>query len=714
MEEARQHPALRAATERASTPSRRFRQSAFGAPPRATRLAFRHADGRDDEYHWLRDPTYPELKDPAIRDYLLAESAYVERVLGGVADLRPAFLEEFRSLVIEDEAPPPDWRHGRWYGRRFEKGWEHPVLYRKDRIEGPATTFLDVNHEAAGHPYYALHGWAVSPDHRWFAFLEDTDGSERLRLRVRDLDIGADVRTFAAACSPGLAWSADSRHLFYIRQDERQRPRWMHCHQLDATGDDDLIYEEVDPAFTLTIGESESGRFLYIQSNASDASETRLVPLAAPETAARVIAPRRAGHEYSVADRGDDLLILTNDRHRNFRLVRAALAEPEEAGWAEVVAASDAVLLEEFGVARDFWWLAERSEGLQRVRVFRGDHRDAGAGIQIAFPDPAYTAMVTSGRQWDRGTLRVIYESPARPRTWFDYDVAERRLDLVKENSVPSHRPEDYVVERHWATAKDGARIPVSLVRHRSTPASGGAPLLLYGYGAYGASMNAGFAANRLPYLRRGMIWAIAHVRGGMEMGRAWYEDGKLLKKGNTFEDYIAVAEHLVAIGATRPGRIAAMGGSAGGLLMGVAVNRRPDLFGAVLALVPFVDVLSTMLDANLPLTPREYTEWGNPADPEFYALIRGYSPYDNVAAQAYPALYISAGVNDPRVTYWEPAKWAARLRATKTGDNVLLLRTQMEAGHGGKSGRYQALQEAAERLAFVVRALSLSKRSPV
>ena len=687
---------------------RAFRQSAFPPPPRARQVPYQHADGREDPFHWLRDAGYPDVRDQAVLDYLKAENTYVDAVLGG-GDLRPALLEEFKALVIPDESPPAEWIHGRWYGVRFEAGREYPLWYRKAAPDAPETIILDANREAEGQGFYAVRDWAVSPDHRFLAILDDIDGSERLRLRIRNLDDGTDVHTASVHCAPGLGWSADSGTLFYIRQDDKQRPRWVHRHRLGAAGDDPLIYEETDPVYFLGIGESASGHFLHIEAAAKNSSETRLLALSEPEGTPWLVLARRPDHEYDVVHRGDELLIRTNDRHPNFRVVRAPLDDPRESRWQEVIAASDQALISGLGAAQDFWWVVERAEAQKRARIMPGHHRDASAGQVVTFPDPAYTISVLDGHQWGRRTLRLIYESPSRPRTWYDYDVAAARLDVVQDTRVPTHLPDDYVVERHWAVAKDGVRVPISFVRHRDTKAP--APVVLYGYGAYGMSMDAGFSANRLPFLRRGMVWAIAHIRGGQEMGRAWYDDGKLLNKLNTFDDFIACGEYLVAAGIAAPGKIAAMGGSAGGMLMGAIANQRPDLFAAILAMVPFVDVLSTMLDASLPLTPPEYVEWGNPADPVFRDYMASYSPYDNVVAQAYPAMLISAGLYDPRVTYWEPAKWAAKLRAMKTDDNVLLLHTEMEAGHGGASGRYKALVEVAERLAFVIRVLGLPEQ---
>jgi len=685
-----------------------FRQSAFAPPPRAREVPHRHADGREDPYFWLRDPGYPDVRDAAILDYLRAENAYLETVMASAGDLRPALRAELRAVISEDEAPPPAWLHGRWYGVRDAAGLEYPIWYRMDTPRSQRIDFLDANREAQGHGFYAVRDWAVSADHRWLAILDDTDGSERLRLRIRDLAAGVDVETLAVHCSGGLAWSSDGHVLFYVEQDDKQRPRWVRRHHRGASGTDPLVYEETNPTYFVGIGESSSGRFLEIACHSMTSSEQYLLPLAEPEQPARLLLPRREGHEYSAAHFDERLLIRTNDRHRNFRLVTAPLEDPAEQSWQELVPGRDDVFIASADVARDFWWIVERAQALKQVHVFRGSPGTAATGKTITFPEPAHSVNVIPGHQWDRRGLRLVYDSPARPRTWYDYIAETDELELVQTTPVPGHVPEDYLVERHWAKATDGARIPLSLVRHRSTEGRKALPLLLYGYGAYGASSDAGFSANRIPLLRRDVVWVIAHIRGGQELGRAWYEDGKLLSKRNSFTDFIASAEHLIAEGLTEAGRIAAMGGSAGGMLMGAVANLRPDLFGAIVARVPFVDVLSTMLDASLPLTPPEFVEWGNPQDPAYYDYIRSYSPYDNVAAQAYPPIYVSAGLNDPRVTYWEPAKWVARLRASKTDDNVVLLDTEMEAGHGGASGRYKSLDEIATWYAFVIRALGL------
>ncbi|MFD2264272.1 S9 family peptidase [Lacibacterium aquatile] len=681
-----------------------FRQSAFPQPPRAQEVAYTHPDGRPDPYAWLRDPGYPKVTDEAILDYLRAENTYVDQVLGGEGDQRPALLEEFKALVIPDDTSPPEWWFGRHYSYRYSHGQEHPVWFRTG--ESGDETFLDENIRAEEKDFFQLGGWTVTKDHRRLAWLEDVDGSERLRLHIRDLEGGKDLTDTAFPCSYGLVWSNDGKTIFYIQQDEAQRPRWVYRKTLGMMPE--LIYEESDASFFVGIGASPSGQFLIIESAAKTSSETWLLSLDTPGEKPWCVLPRRADHEYDVADRGDELLIRTNDTHRNFRLVRAPLKDPAETNWKEVIAPSDEVYLSAIGTAQDFWWVTERADGQRRVRVIPGGHESDAKAKLLTFPEAAYVVYALDGHQWDRGTLRLRYESPARPKTYYDYHVAEERLEIIQEAKVPGHNPDDYEVWRDWAVSHDGTKVPLTLVRHKSRPVVNQGPLLLYGYGSYGASMDPGFSPNRVPFLKRGMVWCIAHIRGGQEMGRAWYEDGKFLKKKNTFADFIAAAEHLIKGGVTAKGRIAAMGGSAGGMLMGAVVNERPDLFGAICALVPFVDVLSTMLDATLPLTPPEYLEWGNPADPAYYDYMKSYSPYDNVAAKDYPAMLITAGLSDPRVTYWEPAKWAAKLRAHKTGDNILLLKTEMTAGHGGASGRYAALEEVAERLAFVQRALGL------
>lgn len=691
-------------------------QSDFPPPPTVREKTFTHADGRPDPWAWLRDPAYPDVTDPEILEYLAAENAYVETVLGSGEDRRAALLADLKSRVIEDERTPPEWDHGVWLWGRYLPGQQYAQTCVAESLDDAkanhGTVIFDQNLRAEGLGYYALRGLELSPDRRFLAVLEDTDGSERLVLRVKDLVQDCFLPVEIGDCTYGLEWSADSRRIFYVRQDAQQRPRWVYAHSLGSDpATDTLIYHEADPSFYLSIGRGASGRYLMIHAAQKTCSEQWILPLEGAGTQPRCLNPRRANHEYSAFDRHGEWLILTNDQHPNFRVVRAPIDAPEEAGWQEVIAPSETVFIEDIGGTAHFWYVTERTdEARKRVRIVTsGQANDAGAQ-EVTFPDAAYALWVLPGYDWQRRTLRLRYETLARPKTYFDYHVASKRLEIVQETKVPGgHNPDAFIVERLWATAPDGERVPLSVVRGRDVALDGTAPTLLYGYGSYGASMDAAFSANRLSLLRGGFVYAIAHIRGGEERGRRWYEQGKFLQKKNTFTDFIAAAEHLIAEGYSRTGGIACMGASAGGLLMGAVLNLRPDLWGAAVAQVPFVDVLSTMLDETLPLTAFEYEEWGNPNDPAYYAYIQSYSPYDQVSAQAYPPVLITAGLSDPRVTYWEPAKWAAKLRATKTDDSVLLLRTEMSAGHGGASGRYKALEETAEIYAFLFKALGIA-----
>ena len=694
-----------------------LRQSDFPPPPAAGKKPFTHPDGRPDPWAWLRDPGYPDVTDAEILDYLSAENAYVEAVLGGGDDRRPALLAELKRRVIEDERTPPEWEHGVWLWGRFQPGQQYGQTCLAGSLDeakaNRGTLILDQNLRAEGLPYYALRGLALAPDRQFLAVLEDTDGSERLTLRVKDLKTGDFLPLEIGECTYGLEWSNDSRRIFYVKQDSQQRPRWVYAHTLGSDpADDTLIYHEADPTFYLGIERSASGRYLLISVAQKTASEQWILSLEGAGTQPRCLNPRRANHEYGAFDRNGEWLILTNDTHPNFRVVRAPIDAPEEAGWQEVVPPSDGVFIESIGGTRHFWWLSERTEeARKRVRVVSGGQTSDAGAEEVNFPDAAYALWVLPGSNWDGTSLRLRYETLARPKTYFDYHVGSKRLEILQQTDIPGgHNPDDYIVERLWAPAPDGERVPLSVVRRRDVALDGTAPTLLYGYGSYGASMDAAFSTNRLSLLNRGFVYALAHIRGGEERGRRWYEDGKFLKKKNTFTDFIAAAEHLIAQGYSRHGRIGCMGGSAGGMLMGAVLNLRPDLWGASVAQVPFVDVLSTMLDDSLPLTAFEYEEWGNPNDPAYYAYMQSYSPYDQVAAQAYPPILITAGLSDPRVTYWEPAKWAAKLRATKIDESVLLLRTEMSAGHGGASGRYKALEEIAETYAFLFKALGIGR----
>ncbi|MDE1148760.1 MAG: S9 family peptidase [Azospirillaceae bacterium] len=689
-----------------------FRQSAFPQPPVARVWSVEktaHGEVRVDPYDWLRDPAFPEVKDPDILACLNAENAYIEQVLGGEGDLRPALVAELRARIKEDDTGVPYRRDGYFYQSRFAAGQNYPVFVRWPAGSAPSApsdeeVVLDVNVLAAQHEFMRVADFETTRDGRHLAYTADTDGSERYGVRVKDLETGELVLEGVADAAPGVVWSADGRHLFYIRQDEFQRPKTVWRHRLGtAVTDDVLVYEEADAAWMVSLDLTLSGRFIRIVGHNNVSTEVRLLDAAQPEAAPRLVLSRRQGHEYNIEDQGDTAWIITNDTHRNFRLVKAPLADTAEKNWVEVIAPADRTYLTGHMAFRDWLVVYARVDGAQVVRVLD----KAGGAHDIAFPDAAFEVGPGANFGYDQGILRLRYQSLVTPPTVYDYDLKDRTLAIRKVQEIPSGYDADlYVSARLLAPARDGTLVPVSIVHRRDFPRDGSGALHLYAYGAYGHGMDPYFSASRLGLLDRGFAFAIAHIRGGDELGRGWYEDGKLEKKINSFTDFIDVAQFLVAQGYAKAGSISAEGGSAGGLLMGGVANMAPEgLFRAVVAQVPFVDVVNTMLDDSLPLTVIEYDEWGNPNEPDVYQRLKSYSPYDNVAAKAYPHLLITAGLSDPRVTYWEPAKWAAKLRTLKTDDHVLLSRTEMGAGHAGAAGRFDKLKEIALTQAFLLRA---------
>ena len=680
-----------------------------------------HGETLTDPYAWLRDPNYPEVGDPEIIAYLTEENAHTDAVLGPYAGFTERLFEEMKARVKEDDASVP-YRRGRYaYYTRYVPGQQYPLLCRRpvlgDRTPaaGPSAdeqVMLDLDAMGRDQPYFRLGGAQVSPSQRWLAYAVDSDGSERYTLRIRDLDSGADLPDEIRGVSGSLAWGEDDSTLFYVLLDPQLRPNRVYRHL--RGGDiaaDTLVYEEPDAGFFVGLDRSLDRRRVFIVSHEKITSEVRMIDAAWPLSEPVLIAPRREGHEYDVESSGDWLFIRTNDCGRNFRLVRAPADNPGEAAWEELIPHDDDRYLTDVMALAGRLAVIERIEGLPTIRLF-DVAADATLGLchTVALPDPTYGVGFGAHGEFESGTLRLEYGSLVRPRSTFDYHIAERRLELLKEQEIPSGYHRDfYASERVFATAPDGEEIPVSIVYRKDTPRDGSAPLYLYGYGSYGHGIDPYFSPSRLSLLDRGFVFALAHIRGGDEMGYRWYEEGKLHRKANTFTDFIAVAEHLARSGYTTPGRIAIVGGSAGGMLVGATLNMAPaGLIHAAIAQVPFVDVLNTMLDDTLPLTPLEYNEWGNPQNAEHFPVIRGYSPYDNVSARAYPNLFVTAGISDPRVTYWEPAKWVAKLRATRTDDNLLLLRTNMSAGHGGASGRWDSLKELAEEYTFLLLAFGM------
>lgn len=680
-----------------------------------------HGETWSDDYAWLRDPDWQRvMREPArlttgIRDHLEAENAYTAAVLAPTEALQARLFAEIKGRIKEEDASVPA-ADGPWaYYRRFRQGGQHPIFCRKPREAGESdsaeTVLLDGDEESKGSGFFAIRGAEHSPDHAHFAWSSDTTGAEVCDIRVKEIEGDRVLPDVISGSNGAFAWSGDGRHLFYVVLDDNHRPYRVYRHRLGSDQSEDaLVYEENDPGFFVGLDESESRRFVMIATHDHTTSEVYLIDAEAPEMPPRLVAPRLRDQEYDVhhdAPR-DRLLILTNaEGAEDFKVMAAPLSSPGRESWVEVLPHAPGVLRLDLLLFADWMVRLERAEGLPRVIVtpLVSDPPGDEAERTLAFEEAAYALALQPGYEYRTNELRFVYSSPTTPPITFAQDLASGQRSLLKQDEVPSgHEPSDYLVERLQAPAADGETVPVTVLRHKTTPLDGSAPCLLYGYGAYGMSIPAGWSPNRLSLVDRGFVHAIAHVRGGKDKGYAWYRHGKLLAKKNSFTDFVAAAEHLVAEDYTAKGEIAIHGGSAGGMLVGATVNLRPELFKAVLAEVPFVDVLNTMVDETLPLTPPEWPEWGDPLrSKEAFDYIRSYSPIDNVTATAYPHIFATAGISDPRVTYWEPAKWVARLRAAKTDDNLLLLHTYMEAGHGGSAGRFDKLKEVAMLYAFLL-----------
>lgn len=676
-----------------------------------------HGLTRTDNYAWLRDPNWRDvMRDPAalsadIRAYLEAENAYTDETLKPLDALRETLFAEMKGRIKEEDAsvPSPD---GPWsYFTRYAQGSQHPIFCRRSAA-GVEETLLDCNREAEGEAYFHIGDVDHSPDHRLLAWSADRKGSEYFTLRIRDLATGADLADEVPDTSPGIAWDADGKSFLYVHVDEEHRPLKVFRHVVGTSAKDDaLVYEEKDIGYYVGVGKTQSGRFLVIDTHDHQTSELRIVPASAPMTPPRLIAAREHGVEYDIDDDAprERFLILTNaGGAEDFKIVEAPVNAPDRENWRDVVPHRPGTLVLSHVAYRDHHARLERRDGLSRIVVRR---LADGAEHEIAFDEEAYDLNLAAGYEYATVRTRFSYNSMTTPSEVYDYDMETRERTLRKRQEVPSgHNPADYVTRRIFATASDGETVPVSLLYRKTTKLDRSAPCLLYGYGSYGISIPASFSVTALSLVDRGFVYAIAHIRGGKEKGYRWYSSGKLLKKRNTFTDFIAAGEHLAKEGFTARGRIVGHGGSAGGMLMGAVANMAPDLFNGIIAEVPFVDVMATMLDASLPLTPPEWHEWGNPIeDAEAYRYMASYSPYDNVAAQAYPHIFALGGLTDPRVTYWEPAKWAAKLRALRTDKRLTLLRINMGAGHGGASGRFERLKEVALNYAF---ALAISDKA--
>ncbi len=664
-----------------------------------------HGQTISDDWAWLADASYPIVDDPDVLTYLAAENAYRDRIMEPHEKLVETIFDELVGRVEQDDSSVPV-KDGPWlYGWRYEPQAQYRLWVRRPVVGGEEVVVLDETSRAAGKQFWSLGGIEVSPDHGMVAFSEDLDGAERFTMRVRRISTGEVLLDEVAGTIDDPVWAADAGGFFYARLDENWRPYQARYHRLGTpAGEDAVVYEEPDPGFFVSIGKTQDRRWITIVTADSITSEVHLVPADAPLTPPLLVAARRSGHEYYLDHAGDEFFVLTNDVHPNFRVATAPDAEP--GAWTEVLPPSDRTYYRGLTAFSGFVAIEERTDGLDQIRVLAPD----GASHLVPFTEPAYSASLGDTREADVRTFRIDYESMVTPDTVYDYDISTRTLTSLDVQEIPSgYDASRYVTERLWATARDNTRVPVTVLYEKGYEKDGRGLLHVYGYGAYGIGMPPGFSASRLSLVDRGFAYAIAHVRGGDEMGRRWYEDGRLFARVNTFTDFVDVARFLVEQGFGEPGRVSISGASAGGSLVGYVVNSDPDLWGAAVAHVPFVDILNTMLDADLPLTPIEWPIWGNPVESrEAFDNIRSYSPYDNVGAHAYPPMLVTAGINDPRVTYWEPAKWVARLRATRTDDELLLLHTNMGAGHAGKSGRFEHLRETAEEYAFILVALGL------
>ena len=695
-------------------------------PPRRAHTLTR-SDGTvvDDPWYWLR-----EREDPAVRAHLEAENAYTERLFAPLEPLVDTLFAGIKGRIVETEASVPVLDDGWLYYRRTVEGQQYGIRCRRPAPEGvtdsgdlpdeyrlpvdphdpPAdeVVLLDGNVEAEGHPYFSLGVFAISRDHRLAVVGVDTDGGEVLRLSVRDLTTGETIEDVTDRATYGCVWFDDNETFLYLVPDEAWRPFQVWRHRIGSpAGSDELVMEELDERFWMGIGRTRSEAYVEIALGTKVVDEVHLIPAGEQTAAPRCVVPRSLAVEASVEHRGELLYVVTNrDGATDFKLCTMPVDDPDPARWTDLVPHRLGVRLEGADVFRDHLVLSERTGGRTQVRLC---DPDTGEGELLTFDEDVYTAGLGAVTSFDARTLRLGYGSLTTPTQVIDLDTATGARRLLKQQAVRGGYDRDrFATFRTWARSHDGVEVPVSVVHRADVPLDGTAPCLVYAYGAYEASMDPVFSSARLELLERGVVFAIAHVRGGGEMGRTWYEQGRMQHKANTFHDLVACVEHLVATGAADPARVAVRGGSAGGLTVGASLNLRPDLFAAAVAEVPFVDVITTMSDPTIPLTVTEYDEWGDPSDPDVQRVMATYSPYDTVRPGPYPALYVTAGLNDPRVQYWEPAKWVARLREATTSGRPIVLETELEAGHGGRSGRYDAWRDEAKVLAFVLAALGL------
>lgn len=684
----------------------------FPAPPVAKRVPkplSAHLRERVDDYFWLRD-----RDDPDTMAYLKAENEYFKTVMSPRKPLENTLYKEMLARIQETDLSVPTRKDEYYYYARTEEGRQYSIYCRKrGSLEAAEQLILDGNKTAEGQKYFRLGNFAASPDHRLLAYSVDNSGDEEYEIRVRDMETGEDLADVIPGTYYGLEWAADSQSFFYITQDEAKRPYRVHHHTVGHGVDmDRLVFEESDERFYVHLDKTSDDRYIVIRNDSFVTSENLVIRADMPAMAPLILLPRRDQIEYSVDHHSIDhhegqFYIRINDKGQEFRLVRTPETALGESNWVEILPNRPGIPLESAGLFRDYLVVTERHVGLERLRI---QHLESGDWHEIDMPEPAYSVGLTGNAEFHTHLLRFQYTSMITPPSVYDFDMRTHERTLLKQTPVlGGYDPSQYVSERLFAASPDGTRIPISLVYRKDLVRDGSAPCYLYGYGSYGISIDADFSSDTLTLLDRGFVYAIAHIRGGGELGKPWHDAGKLLVKKNTFDDFIASAEHLIAEGYTAAGKVVAVGGSAGGMLVGTVMNMRPELFGVIVAHVPFVDVLNTAQDPTLPLTIGEYEEWGNSTENrDVFDYIASYSPYDNVEAKAFPHLFITAGLNDPRVSYWEPAKWVAKLRRLKSDQHVIAMKVNMGAGHSGASGRYESLRETAEEFAFLLSAFGI------
>jgi oligopeptidase B len=702
------HSALLLATLLMTTPS--VFAADLTSPPDAAKKPYAvkapHGATRNDDYYWLRDDS---RKNPEMLAYLNAENAYADTVMQPLRPLQDKVYEEIVARIKQDDSSVPFRERGYWYYTRFETGKDYPIhARRKGSMDAAEEVLLDVNAMAAGKDYFSVGDYEISQDNQMLAWAEDAVGRRQYTIRFRNLTTGETYADEVKGVSPNLVWADDNRTLFYVENDpETLLTVRVKKHVLGTPASQDvLVYEEKDDSFYMGVSRTRDDQFICIGVSSTVSDELRCAPAADPKEFV-VLAPRERDVEYDAEHHAGRWVIRTNaDGAKNFKIVTAPTASTSRKDWKDWIGTRDDVYIDGFELFDGFTAIAERSEGLERVRVLGND----GKSEHVKADEPAYSMGLSINAEPDTVWLRYSYTSMTTPNTTYELNTRTGERKLLKRDPVPGYDPAQYVTERLWATARDGTKVPVSLVYKKGFKKDGTAALLQYGYGSYGASMDPGFSNAAVSLLDRGMVYAIAHIRGGEEMGRAWYDNGKLFKKQNTFTDFIDVTDFLVKEGYAAKDRVAAHGGSAGGLLMGAISNMAPDRYRVILTEVPFVDVVTTMLDASIPLTTNEYDEWGNPEKKDYYDYMLSYSPYDNLSAQAYPAMFVGTGLWDSQVQYYEPAKYVAKLRDHNTSDRTVIFRTNMDAGHGGKSGRFRRHKERAEMYAFMLDQLGLSK----